>query len=211
MKIQRWLLALCLCASVILSAEAIPPNQKGVEAQSHPLVKKVLAYQKARKQGDKSAAAEFYSRDSRIWFEKKEGPGRLRNEQGDGPWSKWDEFFNAQSTYKDYSVEGNTVSLVATETNDFYRLIDRSPRDIRITYYFDSEEKVEGVLIASMSGAEPSRDRFVEFKEWAKKNRSEELKYLMPDGEIAPDLERAKRWKAVLSEWRAAVGLPPIK
>ena len=47
-------------------------------------------------------------------------------------------------------------------------------------------------------------------REWAQKNRPEELKYLMPEGKIIPSLERARRWRAILSEWRAATGLPPI-
>ena len=177
----------------------------------HPLIKKVKAYQEARKRGDEAVTRDFFSEDSRIWFEKKEGPGRVRNKDGSGPWADWDKFFNAQSTYQDYRVEGSAVSVLAIETNDFYRLIDRPPSPVRLTYYFNAEGRVEGMLVASAKKDDASKDRFDEFKEWAKSKWPREMKYLMPDGEIVPDIERAKLWRKLLSEWRAETRLPPVK
>ncbi len=208
MYLLGWLICLpCLFVFASASPEAVLYSLQA----EHPLIEKVKTYQEARKRGDDAITGAFFSEDSRIWFEKKEGQGRPRNKDGKGPWADWDKFFNAQSAYQDYRAEGRAVTVLAIETNDFYRLIDRPPSPVRLTYYFNAEGRVEGMLVASAKKDNAPKDRFDEFKEWAKRNRPRELEYLMPEGEIAPDLERAKRWLRILAEWRADAGLPPVK
>ena len=45
---------------------------------------------------------------------------------------------------------------------------------------------------------------------WAMKHYPQELEFLMPDGGIDPEIERARLWKKLLTEWRAETGLPPV-
>lgn len=198
-----------LCLSVFFGT--LPGTFVRIARAEHPLIEKVKAYQEARNRGNEAAVRDFFSEDSRIWFEKKEGPGRIRNRDGGGPWADWDKFFKSQSTYQDYSVEGSAVTVLALETNDFYRLIDRPTIPVRLTYYFNTEGRAEGMLVASAKRDDDPKDRFDEFKEWAGRKRPHELKHLMPDGEIVPDLERAKLWRKLLSEWRADAGLPTVR
>jgi|GEM_PF-6988640 len=49
--------------------------------------------------------------------------------------------------------------------------IERGSASTNLTYYFDSEGKITGILI--FRDAKPIVDRLDEFKEWAKKNRSD--------------------------------------
>ncbi len=199
----RGLLSAVMFSLLLPNVESIAACQSSI----HPLIRKVIAYHEAQERGDKSAAKNLFAQDSRIWYEKKEGPGAKRN-GGEGPWAEWDRYFKARAVYYEYRAEDATVAFRLLETNDFYRLIDRPPSRVQITYYFNREEKIDGTLVEAVeSGA---KDRMAEFKEWASRNRPEELKYLMPEGKIVPSLERARRWRAILDEWRAAAGLPPI-
>ena len=195
---------------ILLAAAALLTAVPATADEPSKLTDVVDAYRAAKKRGDHEAAATYLSEDSRIWFEKKEGPGKKRGKGGAGPWAEWDEFFKSTSkAVGKYQVEGRDVSILMEETNDFYRLIGRPPSRYRATYYIDDAGKISGVLIASARKG-PRVDRFDEFKEWARENRPDTLKQLMPEDEIVPSLENAKLWKKVLSEWRAATGLDPI-
>jgi len=180
---------------------------------AHPYVRTLEAFQAARKRGDEDKAAACLAPDARSWWEKKEGPGSpLTAKKKKGRWADWDHYFHAKTQRGQYVVdeEAKTLSYPFTEINDFYRLIDRPPTQSRYVYYFDDEGKICGKLFEPMRKDRP-KDRFDEFKAWAKVNRPKELAYLMPKGDIIPDLARAKRWRELLTEWRRAVALPPIR
>lgn len=176
--------------------------------ENHPLVLKVKKFRELRKT-DKQAANDLLASDARLWFEKKEGAGNPYKVEG-GPWSHWDEFFKSQSTYKDWQAEGNSVSVVAIEINDFYRLIDRPASPVRLTWFFNDAEKISGFLVQAVK-TEPAKDRLDDFKAWASQHNQSELDYLMPEGRINPEGDRPERWKAILIKWRQATGLPTIK
>ena len=177
------------------------------KVEKHPLFLKVKEFRAARKRAPKAAQA-FLADDPRIWYEQKEGAGQPWRFETD-PWTRWDEFFKSQSTEKDWQVAGNAVSVVAVEINDFYRLIERAPSPVRLTWFFNDAGKLTGFLGQSMSQDQP--DRLKEFSQWARQHHPAELDYLMPQGRISPEGDRAERWKTLLIKWRAAVGLPPIR
>ena len=66
----------------------------------------------------------------------------------------------------------------------------------------------ERMIAAADAGGRPGR--FAEFSDWAEANRADALAALMPAGDIVPSLENARRWRELLTEWRAIEGLPPI-
>lgn len=105
-------------------------------------------------------------------------------------------------------VKAYRQAIADHEINDFYRLTERGPTPVNLTYYFDPDEKITGILVFS---AGKTADRFEEFKKWAEKNRPADLKYLMPEGEIIPTLDRAQKWRVLLNEWRKSIGLPAIE
>ena len=167
----------------------------------------VREFAQARAEGDKAMALTCLSDTSKIWFEKKEGPGRPW--KMDGPWANWDDFFKSRRTYRDWKVEGNAVSAICNEMNDYYLLLERQPHPLRLTWWLDDENKIAAYLVQPLS-EEHAKSRLKEFEEWAKKNRPEELDYLMPGGETNPEGDRPERWKKILIEWRKAAGLMPI-
>jgi len=173
------------------------------------LVERVRDYLEAHHH-DPEAAKRFYAPDSRIWFGSREGPGKLRKLDGKGPWADWDEFFNSESEPRSFERKGRTVSVVLIEINDFYRLIERQPSPVRLTYEFDDDDRVTGTLVQSVDDGEEKADRFDEAKAWIEAHHPGVTEELMPGGELNPSLDRARRWKVLLNEWREAVGLERI-
>jgi hypothetical protein len=163
------------------------------------IVKEFLA---AREKKDKEAYMKLVSLDMRVWYEEKKGDGNPWSPEG--AWSKWDEYFNAQKEYGVFKQDSNAVSVVVTETNDFYKLIERPASPILLTWWLNKENKIEGYLVKSMSD-DNIKDKFNEFEAWAIKNDSTELKYLMPEGQINPKDDRPERWKNLLLKWRESI------
>lgn len=207
----RFISRLLLLATSLLAVTSAAQNERKTAAQEaiekHPLVQKVKEFRATRKRDPKAAQA-FLSDDPRVWYEKKEGAGQPWRLDSD-PWAHWDKFFKSQSTDKDWQVEDRAVSVVAVEINDFYRLIERAPSPVRLTWFFNEAGKISGFLVQSMSKGQP--DRLDEFSQWARQPHPAELDYLMPQGRIKPEGDRAERWKALLIKWRAAARLPPVR
>lgn len=145
----------------------------------------------------------------RAGMKKKEGSSIPIKPAGKGPWSDWDEYFKGSSQVESCKVDSNQVTIRLMEINDFYRLIERGPAPTNLTYYFDTEGKSAGILI--FRNVKPKADRFDEFKKWTEKNHPDDLKYLMPEGEIVPTLDRAKKWRVALNKWRKSIGLATIE
>ncbi|MGH7457390.1 MAG: hypothetical protein ACRENG_38935, partial [bacterium] len=200
-------------ATVVLRGQALTratlsanlPQEKN---EDPPLIKKVKAYRQANSEHDTALVQALLAKGAARWYEKKEGSGIPIKPAGKGPWSDWDEYFKGSSQVESYKVDSSQVTIRLMEINDFYRLIERGPAPVNLTYYFDADEKITGILVFS---AGKTADRFDEFKKWAAKNRPDDLKYLMPEGEIIPTLDRAKKWRSILNEWRKSLGLPVIE
>jgi len=170
-----------------------------------PLVTRLEAFHEAKKRGDYERAATFLADDARVWFEKKDGAGKPYTVEG-GPYKAWDRVFNATSKRGRMRVEGNRVRYRSVENNDYYRLIDRPLSTGRITYYFNEDELISGMLYEPLSTrANRPPDRRCEFDRWA----SERYPGLLDSPEMRIP-GNPERWRALLVEWREDVGLPPI-
>ncbi len=144
-------------------------------AEESGRVATVRTFLTAGKRGDLEAARRFLAPDARIWFDadERKGPGKPRNLEPDD-WDRWDWFFWSATDYSDWSEQADSVSAVGHESNDYYRLLDWEPKPIRFVWFFDSNGKISGFLFHAVAGP-PDRSRLAEFKEWARKNRPEEL------------------------------------
>ncbi|MEE9131708.1 MAG: DUF1573 domain-containing protein [Phycisphaerales bacterium] len=195
--------------SVVVTLADGPPVEAQLRIESvHPLFAKLLGYREARKAHDTQRIAGYLADESRIWFDKKEGPGTVRTSTGDGPWAQWDREMKSTSTTHEYEVNGNELVTVVSETNDYFRLLDRKPTPYQITYWFDDDERIEGMLVSSLPKEPKNKGRYDEFKKWADEHHPGVLDELQPEGKIIPSKENAIRWRKLLIEWREAVGLP---
>ncbi|MCH7847227.1 MAG: DUF1573 domain-containing protein [Planctomycetes bacterium] len=188
-----------------------PPVEAQLQIESiHPLYAKLLGYREARKAHATQRIAGYLAEESRIWFDKKEGPGALRKPSGDGPWAEWDREMKSTSTTHAYEVNGNELVTVVSETNDYFKLLDRKPTPYLLTYWFDDEERIEGMLVSSLPKEPKNKGRNDQFKKWADEHHPGVLDELQPDGRIIPSKENAIRWRELLIEWRQDVGLPEV-
>jgi hypothetical protein len=148
--------------------------------------------------------------DPRRWFEQREGPGRQwRIEPGTtGPWAGWDDHFKSQKIEVGRRSEGQAAILTIRETNDYFQLLERGWTTNEVVYFFDTDGKIEGILIRATGARPPGRTE--EFVRWAHEHDPEELEYLMPRGEINPAGDRPARFRGLLNRWRQDAGLPPL-
>lgn len=183
------------------------------ESQSNKdenLIRKVQEFQAARKRKDYESAQNYLSSNARIWYEQREGDGEPWTIKG-GRWAHWDSYFNGRTEYSRWKAEGRMVTATANETNDYYRLLDWHPWPMKFTWWFDARGKLTGFLIQSIRGEGATGSRLEEFKKWAALHSPEELRHLMPEGEIDPTGDRPERWRKILIEWRKAAGLPAVE
>lgn len=170
----------------------------------HKHVRTLDAFRAAKESGDYVTAATYLAADARIWFGKKEGEGRPLTAQG-GSYKEWDREFKSNSSRKRVRASASEVSYISQEQNDFYRLIDGQMGPARITYYFNDDGKIGGMLYRGLAkkGDLPPNRR-CEFERWA----AEKYPGLL-DSEEMQIPNNPQRWRELLVEWRAEVGLQP--
>lgn len=168
-------------------------------------VERVKAYRAAHDRGDVAAEAAFLAPDARMFFEERKGDGEPLAAGRSGRYAHWDEFFRSQSTLTDWTEDGNAVSATVHENNDFYRLLDWTPRPYRMSWWLDANGRITAAMVQSIPGE--TKSRMSEFRAWAQEHHPGELAYLMPNGRIDPTGDRAERFKTILLEWRKAAGL----
>ncbi len=199
---------------LLLIALIAPPT---TDAMSYPTPAEMIAaaeaYRSARDSGNYNTARQYLAPDARMWFEEKTGEGR-RIVLDDGPYDRWDEHFESETSHGEWHADSNTIWTVVTEWNDYYRLLEREDTTrYRLTFYFSDNGLIEGYMVSSpdVNGLNtPRDDRFAEFKAWAEKHHPEEWEYLRPNATFDPTGDRAVRTRRLLNLWRESVGLKPI-
>lgn len=167
-----------------------------------PQVRRIEDFVALREAGNPQALT-YLAAGARIWYESKSGAGEPFG--AEGRWSHWDHYFHSHARFSDWHVEGNAVSAVVHETNDYYALLQWKPVPYRMTWSLDERGRIREVLLQKLPGTDHSR--LAEFREWAAAAHPGELADLMPNGQIDPTGDRPERWRALLTEWRIAVGI----
>lgn len=168
----------------------------------NPDVRRIQDYIALREAGDAQALT-YLAAGARIWYESKSGAGEPFG--AEGRWDHWDRYFHSHARLTDWRVEGNAISAVVHETNDYYALLDWKPVPYRMTWWLDERGRIREVLLQKLPGKETSR--LDEFRAWAAAAHPGELADLMPTGQIDPTGDRPERWRALLGEWRIAAGI----
>ncbi len=197
--------------ALMLTAVVTPVLTAGCQ---QPQVASADAFRGAREAGDLDTARTYLTDDPHVWYEQREGPG-LPWTLGAGRWKAWDGHFNSTGDLGPWHVDGRTVWAVATENNDYFRLLERTDVSrYRLTYFFDDAGLIEGYMISAAdpdNPGPPSDSRGDEFAAWAEANHPDEWAYLRPGGKLDPTGDRAPRTRTLLIQWRVTVGLPPME
>jgi hypothetical protein len=164
--------------------------------------RKLDAYLAARHRGDLEEARSFLAPGCVIWFDSREGPGTPLDLQGGA--AEWDRELRASATHDALVVEGDHVSGLFTETNDFYTLLGIDAWKARITFWFDASGLITAELYEAMPDNPDFDAHFLPALEWATRNRPEEVKALLPGDLLVRNGDTARRWRVLLQEWRAS-------
>jgi hypothetical protein len=171
-----------------------------VACASSPKISNIKAFRTARERGETAAMMSYLAPGARMWFDKREGEGMLLGENE--RWRHWDTYFHGHSELYDWKVDGNVVTAMGRETNDFYRLTEWKAPPFRQTWWLDDQNRITAILFEPLGNP---TSRFDEVKAWAKEHHPDELAYLMPKGQIDPTADRPERWRALLDEWRESI------
>lgn len=199
-----------MIAFVLFLVACQPSESIGVRETPGPtLTERAMEFRSLTEAGDWDRARAMAVEQPRRWWGTRSGEGEpWVIGPNSGPWSRWDQYFGSEKEILDWVEEKDSVTAVIREINDYYRLVERGPMTNEVTWFFDDAGKVEGMLVRGVG--ERPMGRTDEFVAWVRSHHPEELDVLMPDGEIDPTADHPERFRRLLTEWRAAAGLPPI-
>jgi hypothetical protein len=193
--------------TAIAASRVAPPRVPLTDVEK---IERAREYAAAVAKQEYAAAKTMLAPNARVWYEKREGEGEPLN-PGGGTWTHWDTYFHGRTTYSDWRVDGGAVLATATETNDFYRLLDWRPWPMLFTWWLDEEARIAGFMVQARPGKGSTGSRLADVVAWAKAKHPEEIAYLMPKGRIDPTADRAERWRKLLVEWRREAKLPAVE
>jgi hypothetical protein len=114
----------------------------------------------------------------------------------------WDAATGSAVSYEQLAWEGEIVTALFTERNDFYKLLGIPERRYQATFVF------EGESIASLR-LEPASDNGPSLAEalapvlsWASTEHGDVLREIYPDGNLVLSENSAREWLQLLRAWR---------
>ena len=116
----------------------------------------------------------------------------------------WDKGVNGRVSYKNLVVEGDSITGLFTEQNDFFKLVGIDELKAKITYTFDKS----GLIVKQSYTPLPDQPSFQEKMqpaiEWARENRPDEITEIYHQNQMQFNQEMGERWVALLKEWKKA-------
>lgn len=177
------------------------------DADSNSLFSRMQAFLDALRRDDAAELQKFYAKDARIWFGARAGEGQLIAES---PWREWDLELRAAHEIEDARFDARALTVVSHEQNDYSRLLDFGGWRATITYAFNDDGLVTEKLYVPMEQSPTQRECFAPALDWAREHRADELEEIFAGDRLTPSRDHARRWRALLIEWRKATGRPTI-
>ena len=116
----------------------------------------------------------------------------------------WDKGVNGEVSYEKLITEGNSITGLFTERNDFLKLIGIEELKATISYRFDISGKIAKQTYTPLPGQPSFQEKMQPAIEWARTNRPDELNEIYPQNQIQFNQEMAERWVILLKEWKTA-------
>ena len=119
----------------------------------------------------------------------------------------WDKGVNGEVSYENLIVNGDSITGLFIERNDFLNLVGIKELKATITYKFDVSGMIFKQAYTPLPDQPSFQDKMQVCVEWARSNRPEELKEIYPQNQMQFNQEMAKRWVILLGEWHKAIQL----
>lgn len=209
-KLRRVAAQTLLLPALLLQLSGCGAADEAPPAGEATLIAQAQRFRSLVRQERYDDARAMMSDDPRRWFALREGEGQpWEVGPGTGPWAAWDDHFRSEGEVVEWREDERSATAVVREINDYFRLLERPAVTNEITYLFDDDGRIDGLLIAGVGERPPGRTD--EFLAWAREHEPDALEALMPRGEIDPSGDHPQRFRALLSRWRDAAGLEPIE
>jgi hypothetical protein len=114
---------------------------------------------------------------------------------------EWEFATGTKVMYEDLVWDGQTVTAVFRESNDYYPLIGMKGRKYNMTFRFEGDDIRELTVEPAPCGCPDPRKRMAKFLEWAGKHHPEDISRIYRDGRFSYDGESARTWMALIRKW----------
>jgi len=114
----------------------------------------------------------------------------------------WDKGVNGSVEYKDMVVEGDSITALFTEQNDFLKLVGIDELKANNTFTFDNFGLIIKQTYTPLTGQPSFQENMKPAIEWARENKPEELNKIYPHNQMIFNQEMGERWVALLKEWK---------
>ncbi|HSR67805.1 MAG TPA: nuclear transport factor 2 family protein [Acidobacteriota bacterium] len=116
----------------------------------------------------------------------------------------WDAGADGQVEWEPVGSSGGSFSYEGQESNEFLRLLGIPHLKFQTTFSVNSQGLIEKQRYQLLPDQPSSQEAMKPAVEWARRHRPQELAEIYPDGQMVYSKEMARRWVALLKEWRAA-------
>ena len=116
----------------------------------------------------------------------------------------WDSGVNGHVEWDVVKGEAEALTFEGRERNDFFELLGIAHLRFRTTFRLDVKGKIIEQLYETHPGQPSSEEAMKPAVEWASQHNPAELQEVYPDGQMVYTEEMARRWVALLTEWRSS-------
>ena len=121
----------------------------------------------------------------------------------------WDVVMQGVATIESLRVDGEQVHVIASETNEFQRLLDVPPWRLSARFHVSGELIREEVLEELPREGRTWQQALPPVVEWAQAHRPGMLHGIYENGSPVFSADSAKRWITLLRDWNATTLPPP--
>ena len=116
----------------------------------------------------------------------------------------WDSGVNGHVEWDVAEGQAEALTFEGRERNDFFELLGIAHLRFRTSFKLDGKGKIIEQLYEKLPGQPSSEEAMKPAVEWASRHRPAELQEIYPDGRMIYTEEAARRWVALLREWRSS-------
>lgn len=159
--------------------------------------------------GDGSTVERVASAEYFLRLGSPEGPGLTLEEARS--MREWSAALNAESSFSNITERSDRISATVHNRNDLTRLLDFPGWRGRLTFFFDKDGRVREQLYEPLPTTPTFAEAFAPALEWVKASRADRLEGIWVNDQFVYRPEAAREWVAILRQWRAATGRPPVE
>lgn len=132
-------------------------------------------------------------------------PGNyLVNKSQVRPFYEFDKGANSVYRFVNISYHRRSISADLIENNDIMTKLKIKPIEARVTYYFDTELKIERQSYTPIADISILNEKINKVADWAASNYPEIIAEIYYNGQIKLSEENSRKWIWLIEKWNVA-------